>query len=225
MKKNLFFPLYLCFNNTVRTKTLDFIDVKMRIAYNMCVKGNEVILLKWSKLELMSAPDQTISFYDEITFEPSAFSKLNQIRGLRKVTVSGELHYDEEVDRAYAQLHVSGVMILACAITNEDVDYDFQTSATEVFAFTKCDDDVHEAKGDVIELLPVIFQLILMEAPLKVVKPGATYPKGNGWEVMREDTWQREKSRQIDPRLAKLKEFKVTDDEAGGANNGSTAKT
>ena len=95
----------------------------------------------------------------------------------------------------------------------------------EAFAFTKCDDDVHEAKGDVIELLPVIFQLILMEVPLKIVKEGAVYPKGNGWEVMREETWQREKSSEIDPRLAKLKEFKVTDDEAGGANNGSTTKT
>ncbi len=191
----------------------------------MCVKDNEVILLKWSKLELMSAPDQTISFFDEIAFEPSAFSKMNQIRGLRNVAVSGELQYDEEADRAYAQLHVSGVMILACSITNEDVEYDFQTTSDEAFAFTKFDDDVHEAKGDVIELLPVIFQLILMEVPLKIVKEGAVYPKGNGWEVMREETWQREKSSEIDPRLAKLKEFKVTDDEAGGANNGSTTKT
>lgn len=181
--------------------------------------------MKWSKLELMSAPDQTISFFDEIAFEPSAFSKMNQIRGLRNVAVSGELQYDEEADRAYAQLHVSGVMILACSITNEDVEYDFQTTSDEAFAFTKCDDDVHEAKGDVIELLPVIFQLILMEVPLKIVKEGAVYPKGNGWEVMREETWQREKSSEIDPRLAKLKEFKVTDDEAGGANNGSTTET
>ena len=104
--------------------------------------------MKWSKLELMSAPDQTISFFDEIAFEPSAFSKMNQIRGLRNVAVSGELQYDEEADRAYAQLHVSGVMILACSITNEDVEYDFQTTADEAFAFTKWDDDVHEANGD-----------------------------------------------------------------------------
>ncbi len=181
--------------------------------------------MKWSKLELMSAPNQTLSFFDEITFDPSAFSKMNQIRGLRNVTVSGELQYDEEVDRVYVQCNISGVMILACSITNEDVEYGFQTSSNETFAFTKCDDDVHEAKGDVIELLPVIFQLIVMEAPLKVVKEGANYPKGDGWEVVSEETWQQEKSQRIDPRLAKLKDFKVTDDEAGGANNGCTTKT
>lgn len=191
----------------------------------MCVKDNEVILLKWSKLELLSAPEQTISFHEEIAFEPSAFSKMNQIRGLRNVTVSGTIQYDEHTDRAYARLQISGVMILACSISNEDVEHEFQTSATEVFAFTKCDDDAHEAKGDVIELMPVIFPLILMEVPLKIVKEGVSYPKGSGWEVMREETWQREKSGKIDPRLAKLKEFKVADDEAGGANNGSTAKT
>lgn len=181
--------------------------------------------MKWSKLELMRAYEHTIAFADEIAFEASAFSKMSQIRGLRDVRVRGTIRYEEEDDRAYADIELQGIMILPCAISDEDVEYPFHTSSREVFAFVKCDDDVHEAKGDVVELLPVIFQLILMEVPLKVVKEGAVYPKGNGWEVMRESDWHREKQDAIDPRLAKLKEFKVEDDVAGGADNGGTTET
>mgnify|MGYP003271358823 FL=1 len=82
-----------------------------------------------------------------------------------------------------------------------------------MFSFEKTDDeDVHEVKGDVVELLPVIFQLIVMEVPLKIVKEGLTqYPKGDGWEVVKEEDYIKEKSKEIDPRLAKLKEFKLED--------------
>ena len=67
-------------------------------------------------------------------------------------------------------------------------------------------------KGDVVELLPVIFQLILMEVPLKAVKPGiGEYPQGKGWKVIREEDLRKEKEQEIDPRLAKLREFKVED--------------
>lgn len=169
--------------------------------------------MKWSKVELMRAPNGTIEFDDGITFDASAFSKMNQIRGLQDVTVSGNIHYEEHDDRAYADLDISGVMIVPCSITNEDVEYDFHTKSMEVFAFDKSDDeDVHETKGDVVELLPVIFQLILMEVPLKVVKEGVTYPKGKGWEVIKEEDYKKTEAEQIDPRLAKLKEFKVEED-------------
>ena len=105
------------------------------------------------------------------------------------------------------------MMIVPCSITLEDVEYDFHTKSLEVFSFEKTDDeDVHEVKGDVVELLPVIFQLIVMEVPMKIVKEGLTqYPKGDGWEVVKEEDYIKEKSKEIDPRLAKLKEFKLED--------------
>lgn len=170
--------------------------------------------MKWSKVEIMQAENGTITFDDGITFERSVFSKMSQLRGLQDVTVSGKLHYEEHDDRVYADLSIEGVMIVPCSITNEDVEYDFHTKSLEVFAFEKSEDeDVHEAKGDVVELLPVIFQLILMEVPLKVVKEGLTsYPKGDGWEVVKEEEYQKAKSKEIDPRLAKLKEFKIEED-------------
>lgn len=169
--------------------------------------------MKWSKLELLQAKNGTIEFEDTIDFEPAVFSKMHQIRGLQDVTVSGNIHYDASIERVFADLDIEGVMIVPCSITLEDVEYDFHTKSLEVFAFDKTDDeDVHEVKGDVVELLPVIFQLILMEVPLKIVKKGLKqYPKGDGWEVVKEEDYIKAKSDEIDPRLAKLKEFKLED--------------
>lgn len=169
--------------------------------------------MKWSKLELLQAENGTIEFEDKIDFDPAVFSKMHQIRGLQDVTVSGNVHYDVSSERVFADLDIDGVMIVPCSITLEDVEYDFHTKSLEMFAFDKTDDkDVHETKGDVVELLPVIFQLILMEVPLKVVKEGLQqYPKGDGWEVVKEEDYEKAKSDEIDPRLAKLKEFKLED--------------
>lgn len=169
--------------------------------------------MKWSRLQILQAENQTISFDESIDFEPAAFAKMTQIRGLHDVTVSGNVHYDTASERVFADLDIEGVMIVPCSITLEDVEYDFHTKSLEVFSFDKVDDeDVHEVKGDVVELLPVVFQLILMEVPLKVVKKGLKqYPKGDGWEVVKEEDYKKSEKKDIDPRLAKLKEFKVED--------------
>ena len=50
---------------------------------------------------------------------------------------------------------------------------------------------------------------IFAEVPLKAVHPDLeTYPEGDGWVVMTEEDYINEKSQEIDPRLAKLKDFK-----------------
>ena len=169
--------------------------------------------MKWSRAQLLQAENCTIYFDETIDFGPEIFAKMNQIRGLQDVTVSGNVHYDTASERVFADLDIEGVMIVPCSITLEDVEYDFHTKSLEVFSFDKVDDeDVHEVKGDVVELLPVVFQLILMEVPLKVVKKGLKqYPKGDGWEVVKEEDYKKSEKKDIDLCLAKLKEFKVED--------------
>lgn len=174
--------------------------------------GREVILLKWSKNELLNSLNEAIHFSEEITFEKEVFSKMNHLRDLRDIDVSGQIQYDSHSELATCTFEVEGVMIVPCAITNEDVEYPFDCSGSQVFAFHKVskDEDIIEAKGDVIELMPTIFQTIVLEIPLKVNKEGIKeYPKGEGWEVIKEEDYIKAKSDEIDPRLAKLKEFKI----------------
>lgn len=171
-----------------------------------------MILLKWSKNELLNSPNETIFFNEMIAFDKEAFSKMNHLRGLRDIKVSGKIQYETHSDLATCDFEVEGVMIVPCSITNEDVDYPFECDGIQVFAFHKVgkEEDIIETKGDIIELMPTIFQSIILEVPLKVVKEGLKeYPKGDGWEVIREEDYLKQKKDEIDPRLAKLKEFKI----------------
>ena len=52
--------------------------------------------MRWSKLELLRASEHTITFDDSLSFDASAFSAMNQIRGLNDVRVSGKLRYDSD---------------------------------------------------------------------------------------------------------------------------------
>ena len=168
--------------------------------------------MKWTKSELLQARDCTIEFDESIAFEEEAIARIHHLRKLQNVTVSGNIHYDSTSDLAIANLDIDGCMVLPCSITLEDVEYPFHVNSTEVYAFHKVseEDEMHEAKGDIVELYPVPFQLIMMEILYKVVKEGLTdYPKGKGWEVVREEDLIASKEKAIDPRLAKLRDFKI----------------
>ena len=175
--------------------------------------SNEVISLKWTKSELLQALNNTIEFDERIEFNETDLVKVSHLRKLKDVKVIGDIHYDASSDLAIANIHVSGTMVVPCSISLEDVDVEFDTESTEIYSFSKNveDIDVHETKKDIVELYPAIFQLIVMEIPYKVVKPGAKYPKGKGWEVVSEEELIESKKDRIDPRLAKLKEFKIED--------------
>lgn len=171
--------------------------------------------MKWSKNEILNSLNETIHFDEEISFETEVFSKMHHLRGLREIKVCGEIQYEAHSDLAACNFEVEGVMVVPCSITNEDVDYPFHTEGSQVFAFHKVskDSDIIETKGDIVELMPVIFQTIILEVPLKVVKEGLKeYPKGDGWEVIREEDYIKAKKDEIDPRLAKLREFKVEEE-------------
>ncbi len=169
--------------------------------------------MKVARADLLRAENNTVFVDETLRFGPEAFAQMHNIRSVPSVRVSGEIHYDVVSERVYANLSITGVMIVPCSITLDDVEVAFHSDAEEVFSFGKCsEEEVHEAKGEVIELLPVIFQQILMEIPLTARKPGIKeYPQGEGWKVIREEDLQRSKEKEIDPRLAKLREFKAED--------------
>ena len=79
-------------------------------------------------------------------------------------------------------------MIVSCAVSLEEVAYPFETESTEVFSFVKVDfdEDVHEVKKNTVDLTPIVFQNIVMEVPIRVVKEGAEMKShGKGWQVRR----------------------------------------
>lgn len=170
--------------------------------------------MKWTRAELLNLQENQIHFDEFVEFDKNTFKMNERLRDLHDIHVSGVGYFSSTSNEFEVELEITGIMECPCAITNESVDVPFDTCCHEVFSFVETDDvDVHVVKNEIIELIPVIFQLISLEVPLKVVKDGPIdYPKGNGWQIMSEEDYEKSKGSQIDPRLAKLKDFKIEND-------------
>lgn len=148
-------------------------------------------------------------FNDELIFPQDVFDNYAHINNLKGVNVSGTGNLDDKGSRLYVDMRIQGTMILPCALTLEDVDYPFDIHTTEIFSFEKPDplEDVHEVKKNIVDLTPVVFENIMLEVPMRVVKDNANIQEsGQGWKILDKNSSD-EDEEYIDPRLAKLKEY------------------
>lgn len=122
---------------------------------------------------------------------------------LKDVKVTGRISKNN-LDSYNVYLKVSGEMILPCAITLKPVNYPFNIEIDEIFS-----EDASEMSKKIkkfentIDILPIVWENILMEIPMRVVSPDASLEKveGNGWKLVTED------SEFENPELAKLKDL------------------
>ena len=168
-----------------------------------------MIFLKWNLQWITKQKDGCFDFDETLTFPSEMFHNLSQINGLNDVHVTGQARLDMKNQHLYVNFHAKGQMILPCAVSLENVDYPFDIESSVIFAFYKPEDDEDfiEVKRDTVDLTPVVFQEIMMEVPMRVVKDGATLKtEGRGWKVLSEDD-RGDDEDYIDPRLAKLKDY------------------
>ncbi len=173
--------------------------------------------MKYSRKDLLQLPDNHLSFDESIEFVEDTYQQFPRIRKLKDVQTKGEGIYDPASQHLDLHIHVEGIMTCPCDITFEDVDIPFSSDADETISFNKNDSEDVEiliAEGDSIDLMPLIFRQILLEVPIKVKKEGEIeYPKGEGWEVVDEATYQKEKDNQINPQMAALRDYVPQDEE------------
>ncbi len=172
--------------------------------------------MKYSRRDLIQLPDYHLSFDELIEFSDDAFADFPRIKKLSDIRAIGEGDYNPEEQRLYLNLHVEGVMTCPSDITFKDVDIPFDSDADEIISFNKADSEdmeILKPEGGYIDMLSIILRQIIVEVPLKVKEEGEIeYPKGDGWQVMDEATYQAEKANRIDPRLAALKDYKPQDE-------------
>jgi len=169
-----------------------------------------VIFLKWNLQWIVKQKDGCFQFDEILNFPSEMFHNLSQINGLKDVHVVGQGRLDMKNRQLYVDFQVNGHMILPCAISLEEVDYPFELESSVIFAFYKpqIDEDVIEVKRDLVDLTPVVFQEIMLDVPMRVVKEGAKIKmEGHGWKVMSEEDTESKDEEYIDPRLAKLKDY------------------
>ena len=126
----------------------------------------------------------------------------NDIKALDDINISGSITRNS-IDDYILNLKVKGTAILTCAITLKDVPYDFEFELND--SLVNLFDEIGvklENIGNTIDILPIIWQNIIMEIPTYVVSPGAssTELEGDGWSLNK-------KKREENSALSKLKDL------------------
>ena len=130
----------------------------------------------------------------KVTFPKEDLEKA-KILDMDEVSVQGEIRNNQE--ESVLNITVKGKMILPCNLTLEPVDYPFSLEIEENL------NETIKNSQKTIDILPIIWENILMEIPMKVVSPKAKNmkTKGEGWELITDSETQGNNS------LAKLKDL------------------
>ena len=126
--------------------------------------------------------DTTYSFSKE-EMEGTDLLKLDNVK------IVGELHKNV-LGNIVLSVDVSGVMVLPCAITLKPVEYPFSLIIDD--EIEKLYENIEEKPinlQNTIDILPIIWENILMEIPMRVVSPDAENIKlsGNGWKLVTDE--------------------------------------
>lgn len=152
-------------------------------------------------IRLKNNVDKVVEINDDVIFDSDLFKGTDLI-DLKNVHVSGNFTKDSMND-IYLYLNVGGVMILPCAVTLEEVEHNFNFIIDD-----KLENVLDELKNDKkiensIDILPIIWENILMEIPMRVVGPNAKLDKlkGDGWQFVTGEV------NNVNPELEKLKDL------------------
>ena len=149
-------------------------------------------------------------------------SRNSDIRNVSPVHVKGLCTFG--ASQMTCQLTISATLTLPCARTWEDVEYPVNIETVEVFSWISAenrndeDGDIQFIDGDVIDMKPVLEELILLEIPMQVFKENTEgQVQGGGfWSYTTDEDVEIQRKNdepKLDPRLAALaKYFDQTDE-------------
>jgi uncharacterized protein len=166
--------------------------------------------LKWSISQLNQLQSKGLKIEEEVDLSDLVISH-QDIRDISPVSVSGRA--DISSSKVTFHLSISGSMVLPCSRTLVDVQYPFSIDTTETFLLKPADydmeEDFHLADGDIVDLTPILKEILILEIPMQVFcedvtnEEGAAPQSGKDWEVITED----DQNNKVDPRLAGLAKF------------------
>jgi uncharacterized protein len=165
--------------------------------------------VKWTIHQLHQLQNKGLTI-DE-TVDVSDLKQVDKsIRDVSPVHIEGRA--DLSSTKFTFHLSIKGTMVLPCSRTLVDVLYPFEIHTTETFLLNDydytTDEDSHVVQGEIIDLLPIVKELILLEVPMQIFSKdenveGAAPQSGKDWEVITEE----QVKDKIDPRLAGLAKF------------------
>lgn len=157
--------------------------------------------MKIDLLRLKNNVEKNIQIKEKIEFTKEQLENTDLL-DLKDVQAECELTKDS-MDDINIYLKVAGKMYLPCALTLESVEHKFEFTIDD-----KLENVLEEVKNDkkienTIDILPIIWENILMEIPMRVVSPNAKPEilKGDGWQFVTEPKGN------VNPELEKLKDL------------------
>ena len=137
---------------------------------------------------------------DEVINIPKEYLT-DDIKDISEVAVNGNITNDGYM--LSLNLNIKCTLTLICSISLKDVKYDINCDIEE--EISEDSDENMKILNNSIDLLPIIWQNILLEVPIKVVSPDVKEENiyGDGWKFITKE----EENKEIDPRLSKLKDF------------------
>ncbi len=165
--------------------------------------------MKWSVSQLIKQGSKVFEIDETIDFK-NVVEDRDEIRQLSKIKVTGTGQL--QAKKVVFQLHIEGTMTLACALTLDDVQYPFETDTVEIFVLDselyQDGEDEHLVTGTTVDLTPIIWQNVMLEKPLRVVKDGAyDEMEKRGIDIESEEEFEEAQAKSkpaVDPRLAVL---------------------
>ena len=153
--------------------------------------------------KLMFNQVDKISIKDSISI-PKEYLNNTDIRNISNVNVEGIIYGDSL--SLNLDINVKCNLTLICSVTLNDVDYPIDININEIID-TNDENNENFIKiiNNTIDLLPIIWQNILVEVPIRVVSKDLKEENiyGDGWKFITKE----EENKEIDPRLEKLKDF------------------
>lgn len=110
--------------------------------------------------------------------------KSPDILGLENLRVMGSI-IDNGTDEYEITLHITGTGIYRSAINLGEVK---QKIDIEYSDFIKNLPDIYKKSANTLDILPIIWENILLEIPIRAVNSSDTFAKtqGDGWEIISE---------------------------------------
>ncbi|PPA72153.1 YceD family protein [Jeotgalibacillus proteolyticus] len=177
--------------------------------------------MKWSIIQLQKFRNEAFQINETIELKKLP-ERDSEIRDVSPVKLTGRA--DISSAKITFHLHIEATLTLPCARTLVDVPYPVSLDTTETFLLNSSyvteegfEDETHLIEGDVINLEPIIEEILILQVPLQVFSDKAMEEEGmlngKGWEVLSEEELEREREQEqeeqpkTDPRLADLAKF------------------
>jgi len=135
---------------------------------------------------------------------PKEYLEGTDIRNVSPVNISGEIIENGESFEIDANIKCD--LTLPCSISLKDVNYNIDINIEEIISDSSKDiEEFNKIINNSIDLVPIIWQNILVEVPIRVVSPDIKEENiyGDGWKFITKE----EEEKEIDPRLSKLKDY------------------